>query len=93
MSKRKKILEAPATKAERDARAAAGLCRTCKPPPAKPFCRGVCPKCYRVYDRNKRAGNITEQAAVDQGLISPSANRGVKGSSGMEEALRRARAR
>lgn len=84
---RKKHNGVPATKAERDARAAAGLCRTCKVPPSKPFCRDVCQKCYRVYDRKKRSGEITEEQAVAEGLISPAVPRGIKGSSGMEAAI------
>jgi hypothetical protein len=93
MSKRKQKDTAPATKEERDARAAAGLCRTCKPPApkvgsSKDGCCGVCWKCYRVYDRNKRAGAITKEQAIARGLISAPAPRGVKGGSGMEEAMK-----
>jgi hypothetical protein len=90
----KHIKDRPAnTKAARDERAAAGYCRTCEPEAAKvqsssDGCRGACWKCYRVYDRRKRAGEITEEQAEAEGLISKSAPRGVKGSSGMEKAIK-----
>jgi Fe-S-cluster-containing hydrogenase component 2 len=80
--------KAPRTKADRDARAVAELCRTCKPPASKPWCLGVCPTCYRVYARKKKAGEITYEKAVELGLISPKKDRGVKGGSGMEEAIK-----
>lgn len=88
MAKRTRAVGAPRTKAQRDARAAAGLCRTCKPPPAKGWCLGVCPTCYRAFRRKEKAGKITYDKAVTMGLISPAKNRGVKGGSGMEEAIK-----
>jgi hypothetical protein len=90
----KHIKDRPAkTKADRDARAAAGYCRTCEPIAAKVTsskdgCRGACWRCYRVYDRLKRAGGITPEKAEAEGLLSPTPQRAPKGGSGMEKALK-----
>lgn len=73
------------TKATRDERAAKGQCRTCN---NKAAVRGLCWTCYRVFDRKRKRQELDETLAIEAGLVSPSAKRGVKGGSGFEKALK-----
>lgn len=78
-------------KAERDTRAANGLCRTCIDD-TKADVRGLCFRDIRVFYRKRNAGELTEEAAEAAGLISPR-KRAKKGASGFEKALKLAKVR
>lgn len=69
-------------KADRDSRAAKGLCRVCD---EEAKCRGLCWRDYRVFYRKVQAGELEEQKAVSEGLVSPSSY--ARGKSGFEKAL------
>ena len=53
------------------------------------FARGLCARCYQSYRANVARGAITEQTAIDEGMILKPKSMGPKAASGFSKRLSR----